>query len=185
MALVAALRQYAAMAKSRFPFRRNASPLRTTRKRAMRSLWIVPLLLVAGAVLNPAYIRPFGPFAAPPERITATFTECGRGRGPACVADGDTFRLGNRTIRITAIDAPELASPRCPAEAALARRSADRLRALLNEGPFEMGAHRLHRTDNYGRELMDVSRGGKSIGDRLIAEGLAHRYIVSKESWCE
>ena len=150
----------------------------------MRSLWIVPLLLVAGALLNPAYIRPFAPFAAQPERITATFTECGPGRGAACVADGDTFKLGSRKIRITAIDAPELASPLCPAEAALARRSADRLRALLNEGPFEMVAHRFHRTDNYGRELMDVSRGGQSIGDRMIAEGFAHRYIVSKESWC-
>ena len=172
------------MAMPRIPFRRNAAPLRTTRKRVMRSLWIVPLLLVAGAVLNPAYIRPFGPFAAQPERVTATFTACGPGRGPACVADGDTFRLGTRRIRITAIDAPELASPLCPAEAALALRSADRLRALLNEGPFEMNAHRFHRTDNYGRELMDISRGGASIGDRLIVEGLAHRYIVSKEGWC-
>ena len=172
------------MARSPFSFRRNAAPLRTTRKRALRSLWVVPLLLVAGALLNPAYIRPFGPFAAQPERVTATFTECGRGRGPACVADGDTFKLGARKIRITAIDAPELASPLCPAEAALARRSSDRLRVLLNEGPFEMSAHRFHRTDNYGRELMDVSRGGASIGDRMITEGLAHRYIISKESWC-
>ena len=31
---------------------------------------------------------------------------------------------------------------------------------------------------------MDISRGGKSIGDLLIAEGLAHRYIISKEGWC-
>ena len=174
----------AAMAKSRIPFRRNAAPLRTTRKRALRSLWIVPLLLVGGALLNPAYIRPFGPFAAQPERVTATFTACGPGRGPACVADGDTFKLGDRKIRITAIDAPEVASPLCPAEAALARRSADRLRALLNEGPFEMVAHRLHHTDRHGRELMDISRGGASIGDRLIEEGLAHRYIFAKESWC-
>ena len=173
------------MVKPRFPkIRRNAPPLRTTRKRMMRSLWIVPLLLVAGAMLNPAYIRPFGPFAAAPERVTAKFTLCGPGRGAACVADGDTFKLGARKIRITAIDAPELASPLCPAEAALARRSADRLRALLNEGPFEMDAHRFHRVDNYGRELMDIRRGGKSIGDQMIAEGLAHRYIVSKESWC-
>ena len=172
------------MAKPRFPFRRNAPPLRTTRKRALRSLWVVPLLLIAGALLNPAYIRPFGPFAAQPERVTATFTPCGPGRGPACVADGDTFKIGSRKIRITGIDAPEVASPLCPAEAALARRSADRLKTLLNQGPFEMVAHRFNRTDKYGRDLMDVSRGGVSIGDQLIKEGLAHRYILSKESWC-
>ena len=172
------------MAKPRFKLNRNAAPLRTSRKNVLRSLWLVPLLLIAGALLNPAYIRPFGPFAAQPERVTATFAVCGPGRGEACVADGDTFRLGVRRIRITGIDAPELSTPLCPREAALARRSADRLRALLNAGPFEMQAHRFHRIDNYGRELMDINRGGVSIGDQLIAEGLAHRYIMSKEGWC-
>ena len=150
----------------------------------MRALWLVPPLLIVGALFNPAYIRPFGPFAAQPERVTATFTPCGLGRGPTCVVDGDTFKIGARKIRIIGIDAPEVASPLCPAEAALARRSADRLKTLLNQGPFEMVAHRFNRTDKYGRDLMDVSRGGASIGDRLIAEGFAHRYILSKGSWC-
>lgn len=98
--------------------------------------------------------------------------------------DGDTFKLGERKIRITGINAPELAEPSCPLEAALARKSADRLRVLLNEGGFEMRAHRLHRTDRYQRELMVVERNGTSIGGRLIDEGLAHRYLGSKRSWC-
>lgn len=100
------------------------------------------------------------------------------------MVDGDTFKLGERKIRITGIDAPELAEPRCAEEAALARKSADRLRALLNEGGFEMRAHRLHRTDRYKRELMVVERNGISIGGRLIDEGLARRYLGSKRSWC-
>lgn len=98
--------------------------------------------------------------------------------------DGDTFKLGERKIRITGINAPELAEPSCPQEAALAWKSADRLRVLLNEGGFDMRAHRLHRTDRYQRELMVIERNGTSIGGRLIDEGLAHRYLGSKRSWC-
>ena len=98
--------------------------------------------------------------------------------------DGDTFKLGDRKIRIIGIDAPELAEPRCPEEAALARRSADRLLALLNQGQFEMVAHRLQREDRHGRDLMVLERNGASIGRQLIDEGLAQRYIGSKRSWC-
>jgi len=146
-------------------------------------LWLVPVLLVVGALFDPSLIAPFGPLAAS-ERVTATFTPCGPGRGPACVVDGDTFKLGDRKIRITGIDAPELAEPRCPAEAALAQRAADRLLTLLNQGSFVMVAHRLQRRDRHGRDLMVVERNGVSIGGQLIDEGLAHRYIGSKRSWC-
>ena len=139
---------------------------------------------MAGALLDPALIRPFGPLAGRHQVVSATFTACGPGRGNACVIDGDTFKLGDRKIRITGIDAPELAHPQCPEEAALARRSADRLRAMLNEGTFDMVPHRLQRLDQHGRELMVIERDGNSIGDRLIDEGLAHRYLGSKDSWC-
>ena len=141
------------------------------------------MLALGGALLDPSLIAPFGPLAAT-ERVTATFTPCGPGQGPACVIDGDTFKLGNRKIRITGIDAPELAEPRCPAEAALARHAADRLLALLDQGPFDMVAHRLQRQDRHGRDLMVLERNGVSIGGQLIDEGLAHRYIGSKRSWC-
>jgi endonuclease YncB( thermonuclease family) len=172
------------MVRKRFRPTRRAPSLKPTRSYVRRALWLVPLLLVAGALLDPSLIPPMGPLAAPAERVSTQFSLC-RGQGsPACVVDGDTFRLGDRSIRITGIDAPELASPRCPAEAALARRSADRLLAILNEGPFDMIAHRLQRQDHHGRDLMILERGGESLGDRLMAEGLAHRYIGSKRSWC-
>jgi micrococcal nuclease len=77
-----------------------------------------------------------------------------------------------------------LLAPQCPGEEVLARRSADRLRELLNQGEFEMIAHRLHRRDRHGRDLMMVQRNGQSIGALLIDEGLAHRYLGSKRSWC-
>lgn len=160
-------------------------PLSRSRRRGVRRLlWLVPLMLLGGALLDPSLIGPVGPLAAQPELVSARFTPCGPGRGPACVIDGDTFKLGSRKIRITGIDAPELVTPGCAAEAALARRSASRLAELLSQGSFEMVAHRLQRQDRHGRDLMVVRRGSTDLGEQLIEEGLARRYIGSKLSWC-
>jgi len=169
----------------RNPFRPapRAQSFKPKRSDIRLALWLVPLLALGGALLDPSLIAPFGPLAAT-EQVAATFTPCGPGRDVACVVDGDTFKLGDRTIRITGIDAPELAAPRCPEEAVLARRSADRLLVLLDQGPFDMIAHRLQRQDRLGRDLMVIKRNGVSIGRQLIDEGLAHRYIGSKWSWC-
>ncbi|MDV3257403.1 MAG: thermonuclease family protein [Sphingomonas sp.] len=170
----------------RKPFKptRRAPSFKPRRRDIRRWLLLVPLLLAAGALLDPSLIPPAGPLAVPPERVSSSFTRCGPGSGPACVIDGDTFRLGERRIRITGIDAPELSSPQCAKEEALARRSADRLATLLGEGEFEMVAHRFHRQDRHGRSLMVIQRDGRSIGSQLIEEGLANRYIGSKRSWC-
>ncbi|HXG82035.1 MAG TPA: thermonuclease family protein [Sphingomicrobium sp.] len=172
------------MAQKRFKPKRRPPSFKPGRRDIRLWLLLVPLLLLAGALLDPSLIGPVGPFADQPERVATKFTACGPGRGAACVIDGDTFKLGDRKIRITGIDAPELAEPRCPAEAALARRSADRLLVLLNQGPFEMIAHRLQRQDRHGRDLMVIRRGDASIGAQMIDEGLAHRYIGSKRGWC-
>jgi len=167
------------------PFKPKARPpsFKPQRHDLRRLLWFAPILLLGGALLDPSLIAPIGPLAAS-EQVSATFTPCGPGRGSACVIDGDTFKLGDRKIRIIGIDAPELATPRCPEEAALARRASDRLLALLNQGSFVMVAHRLHRQDRNGRDLMVIRRGDQSIGAQLMDEGLAHRYIGSKRSWC-
>ncbi len=172
------------MARTKFKPARRAPSFRPTRRGLRQALWLVPLLAIGGALLDPSLIPPVGPLAAAPEQVTATFTLCGPGRGVACVTDGDSFKLGDRKIRITGIDAPELAEPKCAAEAVLARRAADRLLVLLNQGPFEMLAHRLQRQDRHGRDLMVIQRNGETIGGQLIEEGLAHRYIGSKRSWC-
>ena len=172
------------MASKRFKPNRRPPSFRPKRADVRRALWLIPLLLLGGALLDPSLIGPVGPLAAPPERVSSRFTPCGPGRGSACVIDGDTFKLGDRKIRITGIDAPELLAPLCPGEEVLARQSADRLRQLLNQGEFEMIAHRLQRSDRHGRDLMVVRRGGQSIGSILVDEGLAHRYIGSKRSWC-
>jgi micrococcal nuclease len=172
------------MARQKFKPKRRPPSFKPKRADIRRALWLIPILLIGGALLDPSLIPPVGPLAAPAERVSTSFTPCGPGRGPACVIDGDTFKLGDRKIRITGIDAPELLAPQCSGEEVLARRSAERLLALLNQGEFEMVAHRFQQQDRHGRDLMVIRRDGQSIGATLIDEGLAHRYLGSKWSWC-
>ena len=121
------------------------------------------------------------------ERVAERFTLCGRGRTHACVVDGDSFRLGDRKVRIQGIDAPEMHGS-CAAETALAVRSRTRLLELLNQRPFTMGAKRGDDRDQYGRDLRVLERvvegRRQSIGAILVREGLAHDYVNHKESWC-
>lgn len=155
------------------------------RRKTYISLAVAGLLLAIGASMDPAIILPWGPFAAPPEQVGATFTRCGVGPyNPACVVDGDTLRLGTRRVRITGLDAPELRAPKCPAEKALAERAANRLLQLVNQGDFVMVPHRFNRVDRHGRDLRMLYRGEVSLGQQLIDEGLAHRYYGVKTRFC-
>ena len=64
-------------------------------------------------------------------------------------------------------------------------RQARRLRALLAQGPFELHPLPSGRDrDRYGRKLRIVTRGGQSIGDVLVAEGLARTWTGRREPWC-
>ena len=100
------------------------------------------------------------------------------------VIDGDTFDHGGVRIRVADIDTPEVRG-QCASERALAQRATVRMRALLEEGPFE-----LHRApegrdqDRYGRKLRIVTRDGRSLGDQLVAEGLAWTWSGRREPWC-
>ncbi len=104
------------------------------------------------------------------------------GSGTVRVIDGDTFDYAGERIRIADIDTPELRS-RCEEESQLARAATDRLKALRAAGPFEL--KRLGRDeDRYGRKLRIVTRGGRSLGDVLVAEGLARTWTGRREPWC-
>ena len=149
--------------------------------------WVIVLMIVAAwAWFQWRDLQPREPKAI--ERVSGRFTVCGRGASSfGCVHDGDSFRLGKRKIRVQHIDAPEMAG-QCEAERALALRSRDRLVALLNQGPFTMETMSERAVDQYGRELRVLSRtrGDKRelIGDVLVREGLAHRYVNHKTGWC-
>ena len=99
------------------------------------------------------------------------------------VVDGDTFWLGGDKIRIADIDTPELAA-RCPAELALAQRATRRLGDLLLEAPFELSPIAGRDEDRFGRKLRIVTRGGRSLGDVLVSEGLARTWTGRREPWC-
>lgn len=117
------------------------------------------------------------------DRESARFARCGFGARAACVIDGDTFWYRGEKIRIADINTPETSTPRCDYEARLGERATRRLAELLNAGAFTL--HPIDReTDQYGRTLRIVTRGGASLGQTLVAEGLAERWQGYRRDWC-
>ncbi|MGX7896445.1 thermonuclease family protein [Tsuneonella sp. HG222] len=115
------------------------------------------------------------------------FKPCGAGRRITCVVDGDTIWLRGEKIRLADINAPEVSKPGCAREAALGRRAALRLTALLNQEDFALapitdGTGR--ERDFYGRALRVVMRDGESLGSALVSEGLAEGWRGRRSSWC-
>jgi endonuclease YncB( thermonuclease family) len=109
---------------------------------------------------------------------------CHTGGGENCVVDGDTFWMDGVKIRVADIDAPETHPPRCASEADLGNRATTRLRELLNGGAFDLQALPGRDEDRYGRKLRVVVRGGQSLGDQLVSEGLARTWTGRREPWC-
>lgn len=104
--------------------------------------------------------------------------------GSVRVIDGDTFDYAGMRVRIADIDTPEMRG-RCAYETELAARATDRLGTLLGEGPFELHPIPDGRDeDQYGRKLRIVTRDGRSVGDMLVAEGLARTWTGRREPWC-
>lgn len=112
------------------------------------------------------------------------FSICGHGRRTNCVVDGDTFYFGGEKIRISDINTPEISKPGCARESRLGMRAQKRLHQLLNAGPVQLQRLSDRDRDQYGRKLRAVYRNGRSLGEVLVAEGLAHRWKGYKESWC-
>jgi endonuclease YncB( thermonuclease family) len=117
------------------------------------------------------------------DRLSAQFGLCHIGGGTHCVVDGDTFWFQGKKYRIADIDAPETHPPRCASEADLGARATKRLQLLLNAGPFSLESDD-RDSDRYGRALRVVTRGGASIGEILVDEGLARPWGGRREPWC-
>ena len=151
--------------------------------------WLALALLLAGWWAIRAYWLVEPPLKGTPQAVSAAFHRCGQGKGPNCVVDGDTFIMTQRHIRITGIDAPEIGTKaRCPVEATKAEVAANELLRLLNQGPFTMQASQDGLRDEYGRELMSVTRPGPPVQDlakALIAGGTVRRYEFGpRQPWC-
>src|SRR5829696_2988400 len=101
-----------------------------------------------------------------------------------CVVDGDTIWYGGLKIRLADIDAPEISEPKCASEATLGHRAKRRLFELINSGPIEI-VRTGRDEDRYGRKLRVVMQNGRSLGEILVAEGLARRWDGARRSWCD
>jgi endonuclease YncB( thermonuclease family) len=112
------------------------------------------------------------------------FTLCGRGNQVQCVVDGDTIHYAGLKVRLEDIDAPETYQYKCESELALGKRATNRLLELINSGPFEIVKRGGREEDRYGRKLRTVERSGRSLGEILVAEGLARRWDGTRRSWC-
>jgi micrococcal nuclease len=153
--------------------------------------WILLVVLVAcWKALGIETLEPLPGFSSDPERVEGSFTRCGPGRGTFCVVDGDTFKLGERMVRVLGIDAPEVHPARCPAEAERGEAATAALQGLLNQGAFRMTGRINDMTDKYGRDLRSVQRTRadgtvQSIAEDLLASGAVRRYLGgSREPWC-
>ncbi|MBO9587550.1 thermonuclease family protein [Devosia sp.] len=124
----------------------------------------------------------------PPSQVLETiaprsFGLCGGGVRKTCVVDGDTFWVDGTKIRIADINTPETSQPQCAEEAALGRKASLRLAELLSGTALDLRAADRDE-DQYGRKLRVVERDGRSVGQVLVAEGLAHEWRGRRESWC-
>lgn len=173
----------------RFRSKPRRSPLRRLLF-AARPFALFAILCVIWVTMDPALVEPPVFLSGHPEHVSESFTRCGPGRGHACVIDGDTFKIGERKVRIIGIDAPETHPPRCAEEARLGEQATEKLRELLNESDFQMVAPIYRDHDRYGRDLRVIRRqspGGitQSIAGDMRTSGLARRYLGGlRGGWC-
>ncbi|NLS07325.1 thermonuclease family protein [Rhizobium sp. P32RR-XVIII] len=146
----------------------------------MKSIWtgVISVSVLLGAPLLVPHVD--AAYSGQP----ATFPKCASGARHNCVVDGDTLWISGQKVRVADIDAPEIITPKCASELALGDKATERLIELVNEGPFQLQAWPGRDTDRYGRKLRVLVRDGRSLGDRLVAEGLARTWSGRREPWC-
>ena len=146
-------------------------------------------LFTAIASLSPLAIGVLASVASAQPSTSASsaseaFSLCGNGHRITCVVDGDTFWFRGEKIRIADIDTPELSPPRCEGERERGLAAKQRLLEILNSGPVSFKTT-ARDEDRFGRKLRIVYRERRSVGDILVAEGLARKWEGSRRSWCE
>jgi len=102
--------------------------------------------------------------------------------------DGDSGRLDNREFRLHGVDAPE-GSPqlaKCARERTLSGDARNAARSITEGKTVRVS--RTYGPDTYGREIVDLSAGGKDVADQLVASGKLKRWKFDggerKPDWC-
>ncbi|BCW87351.1 hypothetical protein sos41_04800 [Alphaproteobacteria bacterium SO-S41] len=98
--------------------------------------------------------------------------------GTARITDGDTLRIGDRRIRLNAIDAPESkqlcgAAPGARKDVACGARSRDELAKLIGTGDVACTAE---GEDKYGRLLATCYAGRTNLNRAMVRAGWALAY---------
>ncbi len=101
-----------------------------------------------------------------------------------CVLDGSTVLYAGRKVRLADIDAPDIAGARCDAERSRGGDAKLRLREILNEGDVTLVAAKGGSSGKAGAAPHLILRDGRSIGQRLVREGLARPWTGRHQSWC-
>ena len=101
------------------------------------------------------------------------------------VIDGDTNVIRGEHIRLLGINAPELKG-KCREESVRALRARSRLMELLKSSTIDIDRNGF---DRYRRTLASVSADGNPVGDVLMREGLARKWVQNyngqQEPWCQ
>jgi endonuclease YncB( thermonuclease family) len=151
---------------------------------------ILPIVAVMIAALLSAWASGLFGMRGRAAAVTAATTSrglifglCSEGGLTNCVASGDSFYLGGKTVRIAGIEAPELYGAACPQEAETGRKAVLKLQALLNSGELELTPTG-QDLDRYGLLLRNVSVDGKSVGNSMVDARLAREIGDLTRSWC-
>ena len=154
--------------------------MRRPRSQTLATAW----LLGGGLVCGAAAVYAWHDVPSSHSGKTSKLQLCSWAVQQSCVVDGDTIRFDGVKIRLSDIDTPEIGSPKCASEAALGHRAKERLLELLNAGPFQVVQRGSRDEDSYGRKLRVIERAGRSLGETLVAEGLARPWDGARRSWC-
>jgi endonuclease YncB( thermonuclease family) len=180
---------------------RPRSPLAEKRARGeFNPAGIVRVGIVVAAILLIGQLRPsswlqrnFGvgrignaePFMPVRERmVRPLFSPCQYKTGPNCTVDGASFWMNGVNYRIADIDPPQPYPSGCAREANQAGEATARLAEELQLGEITLGTPdpSLSKGDPHRRT---VFVGGKSVGERMIALGLAKRPGTARNPWCD
>jgi micrococcal nuclease len=96
-----------------------------------------------------------------------------------CVHNGDLIYLSGTPWRLADVVTPDRYLAACPKASNLAWDAAIRLRDLINEGPFDFAEVTVG-----GEPMAQLNRNGTSLGDTLVAEGLAKPRTAQTPDWC-
>lgn len=174
------------------PWSRQSPPKWGKRRRVSRN-WALGLAIAGAMVAGgmavhlatggklPAVPQPAGAILS---TVTGDFALCGVSFGRDCVIDGDTIEVNGERIRMLDFDTPEISEPKCASEYAKGQEAKFRLLELLNSGTVQIRSSGARDSDKYGRKLRLVLVDGRSVGDTLIAEGLAWPWEGRRHAWC-